>query len=73
MGPVYASGDSILDATCRTPLRTAPARMTGPLTTGESLSLCWVSMPTEPPPPPAREVLRVAEHGDGWGVPADWE
>ena len=25
------------------------------------------------PPPPAREVLRVAEHGDGWGVPAQWE
>jgi hypothetical protein len=25
------------------------------------------------PPPPAREVLRVAEHGDGWGVPAEWE
>ncbi len=24
-------------------------------------------------PPPVREVLRVAEHGDGWGVPADWE
>jgi len=20
-----------------------------------------------------REVLRVAEHGDGWGVPAEWE
>jgi hypothetical protein len=25
------------------------------------------------PPPPAGEVLRVAEHGDGWGVPAQWE
>ena len=25
------------------------------------------------PPPPAREVLRVAEHADGWGVPAQWE
>jgi hypothetical protein len=24
------------------------------------------------PPPPAREILRVAEHGEGWGVPADW-
>jgi hypothetical protein len=21
----------------------------------------------------ARKVLRVAEHGDGWGVPAEWE
>ncbi len=27
----------------------------------------------EKPPPPVREVLRVAEHGDGWGVPAYWE
>ena len=27
----------------------------------------------EKPPPPVREVLRVAEHGDGWGVPAQWE
>jgi len=24
-------------------------------------------------PPPAREVLRVAEQGEGWGVPAEWE
>ena len=24
-------------------------------------------------PPPAREILRVAEHGEGWGVPADWQ
>jgi hypothetical protein len=27
----------------------------------------------EKPPPPAKEVLRVAEHGEGWGVPAEWE
>jgi hypothetical protein len=25
------------------------------------------------PPPPVREVLRVAERGDGWGVPAQWD
>jgi hypothetical protein len=24
-------------------------------------------------PPPIREVLRVAERGEGWGVPAEWE
>ena len=23
--------------------------------------------------PPLREVVRVAEHGEGWGVPAQWE
>jgi hypothetical protein len=27
----------------------------------------------EKPPPPVPEILRVAEHGDGWGVPAQWE
>jgi len=26
----------------------------------------------ERPPPPVPEILRVAEHGDGWGVPAEW-
>jgi hypothetical protein len=25
------------------------------------------------PPPPAREVLRVAEHADGWGSPQQWD
>lgn len=24
-------------------------------------------------PPPIREVLRVAEHGEGWGAPPEWE
>jgi hypothetical protein len=24
-------------------------------------------------PPPIREVFRVAEHAEGWGVPAEWE
>ncbi len=23
--------------------------------------------------PPAREIVRVAEHGEGWGVPAEWD
>jgi hypothetical protein len=25
------------------------------------------------PPPPGREVLRVAEHADGWGAPEQWD
>ena len=25
------------------------------------------------PPPPSREVLRVAEHADGWGTPQQWD
>jgi hypothetical protein len=30
-----------------------------------------LSSPEAQKPPPLREVLRVAEHGEGWGVPAD--
>jgi hypothetical protein len=25
------------------------------------------------PPPPVPEILRVTEHGEGWGVPAQWD
>ena len=29
--------------------------------------------PQQDRPPPAREILRVAEQGEGWGVPASWD
>lgn len=32
-----------------------------------------LSTPEADKPPPLREVLRVAEHNEGWGVPAQWE
>ena len=32
-----------------------------------------LSTPPQDRPPPGRELLRLAEHGEGWGVPADWE
>jgi hypothetical protein len=32
-----------------------------------------LSPPPEEKPPPIREVLREAEYGEGWGVPAEWE
>jgi hypothetical protein len=32
-----------------------------------------LSTPEAEKPPPVRESLRVAEHGEGWGVPAEWE
>jgi len=35
--------------------------------------LCLSTPEAAKPPPPARELLCVAEHGDGWGVPAEWE
>jgi hypothetical protein len=31
------------------------------------------SAQAEKPPPPEREVLRVAEHADGWGSPQQWD
>ena len=31
-----------------------------------------MGQPHQDKPPPAREILRVAEHGEGWGVPAEW-
>ena len=32
-----------------------------------------LSPPEAENPPPQRKVLRVAEHDEGWGVPAEWE
>jgi hypothetical protein len=31
------------------------------------------TLEAEKPPPHVRELLCVAEHGEGWGVPAQWE
>jgi hypothetical protein len=30
-------------------------------------------LPQQDRPPPPREVLRVAEAGEGWGVPPSWD
>jgi len=32
-----------------------------------------LSTPAAEKPPPSHEVIRLAEHGEGWGVPAEWE
>jgi hypothetical protein len=32
-----------------------------------------LSPPPPHKPPSTREVLRVAEHGEGWDVPVEWE
>ena len=32
-----------------------------------------LSPPEAEKPPPLREILRVAERGEGWGVPQEWE
>jgi hypothetical protein len=50
------------------------AFVTDQLAIGKILEHLGLSTPeAAKPPPPAREVLRVAEHGDGWGVPAQRE
>jgi hypothetical protein len=50
------------------------AFVTDQVAVGRILDHLGLSSPeAEKPPPSVREVLRVAEHGDGWGVPAQWE
>jgi hypothetical protein len=40
---------------------------------GRILEHLGLSTPEAEEPPPVREILRIAEHGDDWGVPAEWE
>jgi hypothetical protein len=50
------------------------AFVTDQLAVGRILDHLGLSTPqAEKPPPLAPEILRVAEHDDGWGVPAEWE
>jgi hypothetical protein len=50
------------------------AFVTDQMAIGKILDHLGLSTPeAAKPPPPARELVRVAEHGDGWGVPAEWE
>jgi hypothetical protein len=32
-----------------------------------------LSTPRQDKPPPAREIVRIAEQGEGWGVPPSWD
>jgi hypothetical protein len=50
------------------------AFVTGQPTIGRILDHLGLSSPEAvKPPPPARKVLRLAEHGDGGGAPTQWE
>ncbi len=40
---------------------------------GRILDDLGLSTPQQGKPPPIREIARVAEHGEGWGVPAEWD
>ncbi len=46
------------------------AFVTDQVAIGRILHYLGLSTPEEAkPPPPVTEILRVAEHGEGWGVP----
>jgi hypothetical protein len=47
--------------------------VTDAVAVGRILEHLGLSTPQAEKPPPVRELVRVAEHGDGWGVPADWD
>jgi hypothetical protein len=50
------------------------AFVTDQVAIGKILDHLGLSTPeAEGPPAPLRELLRIAEEGDGWGVPAHWE
>jgi hypothetical protein len=50
------------------------AFVTDQMAIGKILEHLGLSSPqAAKPPPPAREVLRVAEHADGWGAPQQWD
>jgi hypothetical protein len=50
------------------------AFVTDQMAIGKILDHLGLSTPeAAKPPPPTRELVRAAEHGDGWGVPAEWE
>jgi hypothetical protein len=49
------------------------AFLTDQLSIRKILDHLGLSTPPQDKPPPVREILRVAEHGEGWGVPAEWE
>jgi hypothetical protein len=48
------------------------AFLTDQLSIKRILDHLGLSEPPQDKPPPAREILRVAEQGEGWGVPAEW-
>jgi len=48
------------------------AFLTDQLSIRKILDHLGLGTPPQDKPPPAREILRAAEHGEGWGVPAEW-
>jgi hypothetical protein len=49
------------------------AFLTDELSIRRILDYLGLSTAAQDKPPPVREILRVAEQGDSWGVPPSWE
>jgi hypothetical protein len=49
------------------------AFLTDQLSIRRILDHLGLSTPPQNKPPPVREILRVTEHGEGWGVPPEGE
>jgi hypothetical protein len=64
--------DPLVCRQCGGPLK-AVAYVTDELSITRILDHLGLSPPPPEKSPPTREVLRVAEHGEGWGLPAEWE
>jgi hypothetical protein len=65
--------DPLVCTRCGQPMSTI-AFVTHQVAIGRILDHLGLSTPqAEKPPPSVPEILCVAEHGDGWGVPAHWE
>jgi hypothetical protein len=49
------------------------AFLTDRMAIGRILDHLGLSTPEAEKPPPVPEILRVAEYGDGWGAPPQWD
>jgi hypothetical protein len=64
--------DPLVCRQCGGPLKVV-AYVTDELSITRILDHLGLSPPPPEKPPPTREVLRVAEYGEGWGLPAEWQ
>ena len=65
-------GERIMYRTSASKSRPSPGWAKTRLWTEKPLLHLGLSPQEQAKPPPLREILRVAEYGEGWGVPASW-
>jgi hypothetical protein len=69
---VFYQVDPLVCTRCGRKMQTI-AFLTDQLSIKRILDHLGLSTPPQDKPPPVREVLRVAEQGESWGVPTDWQ